>query len=133
MSKHGDQCNTDYPNANQTVREAFWAQFQQLFDGMLFDTRAGLVNETTLSTLVAKNMRMVVYESPGNFSGGSPYSQDGCTIDNDGDGIQRAGFEQSIDVVQGLFANVSVISVPECCSRVLPILVLGLLFVSGKR
>ena len=91
----GDPCNTVYPNVPQPLREAFWKQIETVFSGMLLDTRKAQVNTTAVSDLVATGQRVVAYVSPHNFTGGSPYSLDGCTIDNDGTGDDLYNYTHS--------------------------------------
>ena len=56
---------------------------EQVFNGLLFDTSMHSLNETTIATLVSLNQRVVLYWSPGNFTGDSKFTMDGCEhIDN---------------------------------------------------
>jgi hypothetical protein len=61
---------------------AFWAKVEAIFSGLLFDSRRSATNTTTVGELVKTQQRVIIYTSPGNFSGGSPHALDGCTIDN---------------------------------------------------
>eukprot|EP00947_MAST-08B_sp_MAST-8B-sp1_P005133 g5133.t1 len=68
-SYHGDQSSTgtkQYPNTPVSVKQAFWRQIVDLFDGgkLLFDGAAGrLVNETSVGDLVKMGQRVVLYAS----------------------------------------------------------------------
>lgn len=89
---------------SQATREAFWQQVESLFSGLLFSTAHSSLNTTTVGKLVATQQRAVMYVSPGNFSGGSVYSLDGCTIDNElPDGVSRA--TEMIPEITAMFAN----------------------------
>jgi hypothetical protein len=78
----GNQCDTHYPGVPPSAYGMFWSEVESIFEGLLFDNRKSMTNETTIGELVSTNQRVVIYTSPGNFSGGSPHALDGCLIDN---------------------------------------------------
>jgi len=56
-----------------------------LFNGLLFDTRISKLNETSIQQLLQRNQRMIIYVSANDtneFTNDSPFSMDGCNIDN---------------------------------------------------
>ena len=93
-SYHGDQSSTgtkQYPNTPVSVKQAFWRQIVDLFDGgkLLFDGAAGrLVNETSVGDLVKMGQRVVLYASDwAEFTGSDSRAQDaGKYFFNGGDG-----------------------------------------------
>lgn len=66
------------------VCQEFYGNLTSIFQGLLFDHSESTLNETTISTLVQRNHRMVLYVSDYyKFTGNtSSLSMNGCTIDN---------------------------------------------------
>ncbi len=84
FSKHGNQCDTVYDNVTHEQTMAFWNAVVSVFEDILFDTRVSVMNTTTVSELLDRQHRVVIYTAPGNFSSGSPFAQDACSIANIG-------------------------------------------------
>ncbi len=78
----GSPCGTTFDDVTPLQMRQFWSAVEGIFSGMLFDSRSSSMNTTTVNQLLAMGQRVVIYTSPGNFSGGSPHALDGCTIDN---------------------------------------------------
>lgn len=88
ISHHGNDCGGNYSVSNST-QQKFWARIQALFGPLLYDRdEIGLLNETSVGTLIDKGQRVVVYLNqihtfvPGGRSG---TAQSDCDIDNDCD------------------------------------------------
>lgn len=95
LSKHGNEVatgNEQYPNVSVEEKQGLWQAMVAVFKGVLFDTSVSN-NETPLSTLVARNHRLVLYCSDYvQFTNSSQYALDGALIDNYSRGaIDREG------------------------------------------
>ena len=93
LSKHGSTCATgqdQYPNVSIDIKRAFWTEITNCFKGLLINTQsqqgAGaptLLNETSISSLIEKNERAIMYVSDYNeLTNSSPFALDGCLIEN---------------------------------------------------
>lgn len=91
VSKHGSECatgNNAYPKTPIDAKQAYWAQVESLFDGLLLSGNDKSippvrVNETTVVDMVARNARAVFYVSDFlEMTGSSSEVLDGCLIDN---------------------------------------------------
>ena len=91
LSKHGSACAKgadQYPNTSIQEKQAFWAQIEKLFDGMLLSgNNKSLppvsVSETPVSQLIARNARAIFYVTDYvEMTNSSPEALDGCLIDN---------------------------------------------------
>jgi hypothetical protein len=86
LSKHGSECATgqsQYPNTAIDVKQAYWKDIMSTFEGLLVDFSTTSINETTISEMVHKNQRVVIYASDYvEFTGSSMFALDGCKVDN---------------------------------------------------
>ena len=86
ISKHGNEIatgNDQYPNVSVEEKQVLWHAMVELFQGVLFDTSVSSINDTPLSTLVARNHRLVIYCTDYvQFSNSSQYALDGSLVDN---------------------------------------------------
>ena len=87
ISRHGGQCNTAFPGVSNKTKQKFFADVVDIFDGLLFDRRTDVLNETRIGDLIDRNHRVLLYVSdgkePSSFTGGSPFAYNGCSIDNE--------------------------------------------------
>jgi hypothetical protein len=86
FSKHGSVCDTGneaYPKVPVDVKQAYWAQIEQLFSGVLLNTQESRINETSIADMIARSHRAVAFVSDyKEFTGSSKYALDACLIDN---------------------------------------------------
>jgi hypothetical protein len=89
LSKHGSECatgNDAYPGVPVAAKQAFWAQVEALFQGVLFDAQVSSVNATAYPDLLARGHRIVFWVSDFlEFTGQAPEASpalDGCRLDN---------------------------------------------------
>eukprot|EP00051_Salpingoeca_urceolata_P020695 m.313558 g.313558 ORF g.313558 m.313558 type:complete len:475 (+) comp19664_c0_seq6:4703-6127(+) len=86
FSRHGNTettGNDQYPGVSQADKLAFWSQVEKLFAGLLFDTRQSSLNTTTMSELLVRNHRAVVFVSDyAEFTNSSSLAIDARQIDN---------------------------------------------------
>lgn len=87
LSYHGSfglNGTAQYPDATVADKQALWSNITAMFEGLLFDTELSSTNETTLSSLIAKNHRLIVYASDyAEFTGKSPLALDAAvSFDN---------------------------------------------------
>jgi hypothetical protein len=108
LSWHGDSCDTagTFPDVPTAAMHSLWAAFQTLFDGLLLDASVSALNQTTVGQLLARGHRVATYWSPAfNFTGGSPLAQDGCLIDNNGDGVDLYGIPNAVARLGAMVAS----------------------------
>lgn len=85
VSKHGSTCEPNqYPTASVKQQREFWASMQETFSGLLVNHTEMPVNETAVSSMVARNKRVVVYVSNWDkMTASSDFALDACThLDN---------------------------------------------------
>ena len=77
-------CHRHQPSCWHCRDQEFFHNVTTIFDGMLFNTAESALNETSVSELVARNHRVVLYVADySNFTGGgSVYATDSCRICN---------------------------------------------------
>jgi len=93
LSRHGSECskgNDQYPNVSIADKQAFWTEIKSLFGGLLFNTSTASpdkkpLNETSISELVSRGQRMIVYAADhAEFTGGDSLAFDACeSLGND--------------------------------------------------
>jgi hypothetical protein len=88
ISKHGSQCavgDDAYPGVDIETKQAFWAQIEDMFSDIIFDTTKATINETTYPELIENNFTAIFFVSDYvEFSNSSQYAIDGCLLDNGG-------------------------------------------------
>ena len=86
ISRHGSQCtfgNDQYPGVSISEKQKYWKAIQSVFSGLLLDTVQSPLNETSLTTLIQRNQRVIVYASDyEQLTGKSQYAMDACKIDD---------------------------------------------------
>eukprot|EP00911_Craspedida_sp_UC1_P002858 UC1_evm3s2093 len=115
FSRHGSQCLSgqgQYPGVSPRVKQAFWAQVEALFDGMLMDSSQNngeeAPNRTTYAEMVATGRRVVAYTSDySEFTGNSTRAIDACAIDNQL-GTSMSDFPGSVAGLLGAFATANI-------------------------
>ena len=72
-----------FPKVPIEVKQAYWAQIEQTFDGILFNTQESRINETSIADMISRNHRAVVFMSDYvEFTKSSKFAFDACLIDN---------------------------------------------------
>jgi hypothetical protein len=69
LSKHGDACasgNDQYPNVSIPVKQAYWANLEQLFQPMMVNVQANPMNVTPLGALIKSGQRLLVIGTNGS-------------------------------------------------------------------
>eukprot|EP01094_Clydonella_sp_ATCC50884_P030245 TRINITY_DN9800_c0_g1_i1.p1 TRINITY_DN9800_c0_g1~~TRINITY_DN9800_c0_g1_i1.p1 ORF type:complete len:506 (+),score=156.98 TRINITY_DN9800_c0_g1_i1:84-1520(+) len=91
LSRHGNECGTEYPDVEPATMQQFWSRIEKLFSGLIFDHGKNSLNETTIASMLDTSQRAVFFVSDyANFTASSPLAIDGCQIDNElGDGISN--------------------------------------------
>lgn len=86
LSKHGgtnDVGESQYPKTPVAAKQQYWTQIQSLFTGVLTDFSVTKINETTVSDMILRNHRMVIYASDyEEFTSSSQFALDARLIDN---------------------------------------------------
>lgn len=86
LSRHGSAClngQGQYPDVTVAQKQAFWAQIESLFEGMLLDSQTQAPNTTTYAEMVRTGRRVVIYAADyAEFTGNSSRAIDSCHIDN---------------------------------------------------
>jgi len=111
ISKHGNEKatgNDQYPNVPIKTKQSFWSSIESMFQGLLLDTTVSSVNETTLSQLVDRNHRLVVWASDYvETTNTSRYALDGARIDNPCDDSISSVTQQMKDFEAGAAKRVA--------------------------
>jgi hypothetical protein len=101
LTRHGNTClnNTDqYPGTTPEIRQSFWKSVESVFQGMLFDTSVSRANETSVSSLLARGHRVVMYAADwANFTNSSPLAYDSCLF------LENVAFPESTGVTNETF------------------------------
>lgn len=86
LSKHGSECATgedQYPGVSTDEKRKFWAEIENVFQGLLFNRDKGDLNSTTIKEMLALNQRVVIYAADySDFTANSTLAYDSCLIDN---------------------------------------------------
>lgn len=79
-SRHGNLHITgtkQFPATTPAERQAFWSLAERTFEGLLFDSRLGRVNETSVATLWQRGQRVLWYAGDwAEFTNSSPLALD---------------------------------------------------------
>jgi hypothetical protein len=87
LSKHGSPCKNgsdQYPSVPPSAKQAFWKEIQGIFSGLLVNTTESSLSDTSISALVLRSHRVIIFASDfAEFTGGnSVHAFDGCLVDN---------------------------------------------------
>lgn len=86
LSKHGSECavgEDQYPKTPIDVKQEFWQQITNVFDGLLVDFTLTQLNSTSINTMLSREHRVAIYASDyAELTNYSPYALDGCLVDN---------------------------------------------------
>ncbi len=105
LTRHGSFCANDadqYPFTTIAQKQRFWLVFKKIFQGMLFDGSLSPLNQTSISQLLQRNQRVVVYAGDyAHFTDNSPLAMDACFIENvTGGGSTELQAAYDIEVAQ---------------------------------
>ena len=87
VSRHGNQDATgtdQYPDTDPETKAAYFAEMLAVFDGLVVDHSTTMINSTSVTDMLERNHRVVIYATDYDefTGGGSPYALDGRLIDN---------------------------------------------------
>ena len=94
LSKHGNPQATgddQYPGVTKEEKKKIWTNYQNIFEGMLFDASVSDIHETPLAVLLQRNHRVITFATDyDEFTQSSSLAIDAARIQNryeDGEGV----------------------------------------------
>ena len=86
ISKAGNACangQDQYPGVPVAIKREYWGAIEKIFGDLLVDQVKNPLHKTSLSTLQARNQRVVIYASDyAELTANSPWALDACQIDH---------------------------------------------------
>lgn len=105
-SKHGNTCNVgqeQFPNVSIAIKQWWWGNITEIFDGMMTDFDVTMINTTTIGEMKERNHRVVFYTSDyEEMTDSSNYALDACLIDNQ---LSTQAYTDGGDFYRSVFNN----------------------------
>ena len=110
VSKHGSGCKVgqdQYPNVTVAQKLYMWENMLDTFEGLVVDFSLTALNETTISTMLERNHRVVFYMADyEEMTGSSQYALDQCAdVDNGSKNPGVFKLEEAIPWQQDMYTN----------------------------